>query len=117
MAEIKRVPGKAQGRCRYVVSNGLVWAVATAEGHGTTVAEQTRATLKNLERNLVEVGSGKHLILDATVFLTDMATKAEMDEVWCERIPDGHWPCRACVGTSLAPGDLVEIKVTAKLGE
>lgn len=117
MAEIKRVPGKAQGRCRYVVSNGLVWAVATAEGHGTTVAEQTRATLKNLERNLVEAGSGKHLILDATVFLTDMTAKAEMDEVWCEWIPDGHWPCRACVGTSLAPGDLVEFKVTAKLGE
>jgi len=45
--------------------------------------------------------------------LTDMSKKAEMDEVWCEWIPDDGWPCRACVGTTLAPGDLVEIKVTA----
>jgi len=42
--------------------------------------------------------------------------KAEMDAVWCEWIPDDGWPCRACVGTSLAPGDLVEIKVTAVKG-
>jgi len=45
--------------------------------------------------------------------LTDMSKKAEMDEVWCEWIPDDGWPCRACVGTTLAPGDLVEIKMTA----
>lgn len=36
-----------------------------------------------------------------------------MDEVWCEWIPAGGWPCRGCVGTDLAPGGLVEIKVTA----
>ena len=42
-----------------------------------------------------------------------MATKAEMDAAWCAWIPEGAWPCRACVGADLAPGDLVEIKVTA----
>jgi hypothetical protein len=47
------------------------------------------------------------------VYLADMSTKAEMDEVWCDWIPDGGWPCRACVAVDLAPGDLVEIKVTA----
>jgi enamine deaminase RidA (YjgF/YER057c/UK114 family) len=36
-----------------------------------------------------------------------------MDGVWCDWIPAGGWPNRACVGTALAPGDLVEIKVTA----
>ena len=40
-------------------------------------------------------------------------TKAEMDAVWCDWMPDDGWPCRACVGTDLAPGDLVEIKLTA----
>lgn len=115
MSDIQRVPGTARGRCRFVVSNGLVWAVATAEGQGDTIADQTEATLKNLEKNLAEAGSGKDLILDATVYLTDMANKSAMDAVWCDWIPDGAWPCRACVGTDLAPGDLVEVKVTAQV--
>jgi enamine deaminase RidA (YjgF/YER057c/UK114 family) len=51
--------------------------------------------------------------VEALVYLTDMSTKAEMDAVWCDWIPDDAWPCRACVGTDLAPGNLVEIKVTA----
>ena len=109
--KIMRTPGTAEGRCRIVEYNGTVWTVATAAG--ATVAEQTRATLAQIEANLREAGTDKHRILEAVVYLTDMSKKAEMDAVWCDWIPDGGWPCRACVGTSLAPGDLVEIKVTA----
>lgn len=108
---IKRIPGSARGRCKTVVHNGFVWTVATAPG--TTVAEQTRAALAQIEASLDEAGTDKHHIVEALVYLTDMSRKAEMDEVWCQWIPDDGWPCRACVGTSLAPGDLVEIKVTA----
>ncbi len=113
MTEIIRAPGGAKGRCRYVTSGDYVWAVATGQEGGATVAEQTRATLEHLEANLIDAGSNKHRILEAVVYLTDMAKKAEMDEVWCDWIPDDGWPLRACVGTDLAPGDLVEIKVTA----
>ena len=108
---ITRIPGGARGRCRIVHTDNLVWTVATAGG--TTVAEQTHAALAAIEDNLRESGTDKHHIVEAVVYLTDMSTKAEMDAVWCEWIPDDGWPCRACVGTSLAPGDLVEIKVTA----
>ena len=111
---IKRIAGGARGRCRSVESDGLVWTVATAQGKGTGVAAQTRATLEHLEANLAEAGSDKHRILEAVVYLADMSCKAEMDEVWCDWIPDGGWPCRACVAVDLAPGDLVEIKVTAR---
>ena len=111
MTDIERTPGGAQGRCRTVAWNGWVWTVAT--GTGQTVAEQTRTTLEALEANLVEAGTDKRHILEAVVYLKDMATKAEMDAVWCDWIPADGWPCRACVGTDLAPGDLVEIKVTA----
>lgn len=111
MTEIERTPGTAHGRCRTVAWNGLVWTVAT--GTGKTVAEQTRTTLEMLEASLEEAGTDKRHILEAVVYLKDMATKAEMDAVWCDWIPDDGWPCRACVGTDLAPGDLVEIKVTA----
>jgi enamine deaminase RidA (YjgF/YER057c/UK114 family) len=89
----------------------MVWTVATAEG--ATVADQTRAALARIEANLQEVQTDKQHIVEAVVYLSDISTKAEMDAVWCDWIPDGGWPCRACVGAALAPGDLVEIKVTA----
>lgn len=108
---IRRIPGAAKGRCKTVAHNGFVWTVATARGE--TVAEQTRAALAQIDASLKEAGTDRHRIVEALVYLTDMSRKAEMDEVWCEWIPDDGWPCRACVGTSLATGDLVEIKVTA----
>lgn len=108
---ITRIKGAAEGRCKTVIHNGFVWTVATAKGK--TVAEQTRATLETIEANLKQAGTDKHCIVEALVYLTDMDTKAEMDSVWCDWIPSEGWPCRACVGTALAPGDLVEIKVTA----
>jgi len=113
MTEIQRTPGNATGRCRLVSAGQFVWTVATAGGQGTTVAEQTRATLVQLEANLLDAGSAKDRIVEAVVYLTDMGKKAEMDAVWCDWIPADGWPNRACVGTALAPGDLVEIKVTA----
>ena len=113
MTGIERTPGGARGRSRIVAHGGLVWTVATAQGRGANVAEQTRATLEILEANLAEAGTGKDRILEAVVYLADMVTKAEMDAVWCGWIPEEGWPCRACVGAALAPGDLVEIKVTA----
>ena len=108
---IVRIPGTADGRCKTVEHDGFVWTVATA--NGATVADQTRAALEQIEVNLNEVGTDKHHIVEAVVYLTDMSKKAEMDEVWCDWIPGDGWPCRACVGTQLAPADLVEIKVTA----
>jgi enamine deaminase RidA (YjgF/YER057c/UK114 family) len=111
MAKIERTNGGARGRSKTVEHRGLLWTVAT--GPGGTVAEQTRTTLAKLEASLLEAGSDKHHILEAVVYLADMATKQEMDEVWCGWIPDDGWPCRACVGTDLHAGDLVEIKLTA----
>ena len=110
---IQRTFGDAKGRCRTVSAGDFIWTVATAGGQGNTVAEQTHATLTVLEANLLEAGSGKERIVEAVVYLTDMNKKAEMDAVWCDWIPADGWPNRACVGTALAPGDLVEIKVTA----
>ena len=93
------------------MAGNLVWTVGT--GNGEDVAEQTQATLEVIEVNLTQVGANKRQIVEAVVYLSDMGKKAEMDAVWCEWIPDGGWPCRACVGTVLAPGDLVEIKEPA----
>lgn len=110
MTDITRYPGQYTGRCKAVSAGDFVWAVAT--GPGATVADQTRAMLDVIDANLTEAGCDKSRIVEATVYLTDMNTKDEMDAVWCAWIGD-NGPCRACVGTNLAPGDRVEVKVLA----
>ena len=113
---IERLAGTAKGRSRASIHNGLVYAVATDDGSSPTVAEQTRATLAAIEATLEEAGSGKNRIVQATVYLRDMATKPEMDQVWCDWIgPPENWPQRACIGTDLAEEDKVEIVVVAAI--
>ena len=113
---ITRLHGLNRGRCRATVFNGLVYAVATDTTGSTGIEAQTAAALAILEALLVEAGSGKDRILQATVYLRDMARKPAMDAVWCDWIgPPENWPQRACVGTDLAGDDLIEIVVTAAL--
>lgn len=113
---IRRLHGKNRGRCRAVVHGGLVYAVATDTTSAKGISEQTRLTLAALEENLIEAGSGKSGLLQATIYLRDMSMKAEMDSVWCAWVGgEENWPQRACVGTDLAGDDLVEVVVTAAL--
>jgi enamine deaminase RidA (YjgF/YER057c/UK114 family) len=111
---IARWAGDARGRSRASAWRDLVFTVATAAEAGPSVADQTRATLGAIDRNLAAAGSDRTRLLSATVYLTDLAGKAEMDAVWCEWIgPAEHWPQRACVQAALVPGTLVEITVIA----
>lgn len=111
---IKRIAGTSRGRCRATVHNGVVYAVATDTTSAADITEQTRQTLKALDNTLNDAGSDKTRLLQATVYLKDMATKAEMDAVWCDWIGgEENWPQRACVGADLAGDDLIEIVVTA----
>ena len=112
MPDIERWRGDATGRSRLTAWRDLVFTVATAPGG--SVAEQTRASLARISANLAEAGADKTRLLSATVYLTDIANKADMDAVWCEWIGDAaNWPQRACVQAALAPGALVEITVVA----
>ncbi|MCY4468759.1 MAG: RidA family protein [Thiotrichales bacterium] len=112
MANIERWRGDARGRSRTSAWRDLVFTVATAPG--ATVAEQTRASLAQISANLAEAGTDNSRLLSATVYLTDIANKAEMDVEWCDWIGDAaNWPQRACVQAALAPGTLVEITVVA----
>ncbi len=115
-AQIERVRGIYQGRNRSSAYKDLVFTVGTADGPDITV--QTRQTLAIIERNLAELGSNKHRILSAQVYLADMRDKPLMDAVWCEWLgPDWrNWPQRACLGVALAGDTLVEIVVTAARG-
>ncbi len=111
-----RLHGNNAGRCRAVIHGGLVYAVATDTSSAQGIAAQTRQTLQALEKNLIDAGSDRTCLLQATIYLQDMAMKSEMDAIWCAWIGDEeNWPQRACVGADLAGDDLIEIVVTARL--
>src|SRR4051812_44552422 len=110
--DIQRFPGNAQGRSRAVAFENLVFSVATAPG-SPSVQEQTRQVLARIEQSLLDGGSDRTRLLSATVYLADIARKAEMDDVWNAWIGPEHWPQRACVQVGLSPGVLVEITVIA----
>lgn len=113
---IKRYPFEGLGRCEAVVSNGIVYAVATDPYCADGIVEQTRNTLHELTRILEKAGSGHAGLLQATVYLADVKQKPLMDTVWLEWIgPEQNWPQRACVGVELYEGCPIEVVATAKV--
>ena len=112
---IERISGCSAGRSPASAWRDLVWTVATAADTSKGIEDQTRQTLAAIDANLAEMGTDKTRIVSAQVFITDMASKPDMDRAWCEWIgPDpANWPQRACLGVALAGDDLVEIVVTA----
>lgn len=111
---IKRLAGGARGRA--TIHDGRVYTVATAADSSLDLAGQTAQTLEALDRNLADAGTDKSRILTATVYVTDIERKDEMDAVWCDWIgPEENWPQRACVCTGLAGTTLVEIALVAAL--
>ncbi|MBT5109334.1 MAG: RidA family protein [Rhodospirillaceae bacterium] len=110
---IERLAGSATGRNRAVSFDNIVFTVATAGAPLADLTEQTRLTLAQLDKNLADAGSDKSRILSATVYITDISKKADMDAVWNPWIGPDNWPQRACIGVALAEGDLVEITLVA----
>lgn len=111
-----RFPENGKGRCSVVVSGGLVYAVATDPTCADGIAEQTHNALRELDRLLAKAGSGKAGLVQATLYLSDISHKPDMDSVWCAWIgPEENWPQRACVGIEIGGGYLIEIVVVATL--
>jgi enamine deaminase RidA (YjgF/YER057c/UK114 family) len=85
-----------------------------ANNPGPTVAKQTKQILSQIDKLLKQAGSHKSKLLSANIWLTDMRTFAEMNEVWEAWVDKGNTPARATVEAKLAaPQYLVEIMVTA----
>ena len=102
-----------QRMSRIVKHNGVAYLCGQV-GSGDSVAEQTRDCLARVDALLAEAGSDNTRILQAIVWLADMADFAEMNAVWDAWVPAGHAPARACGEARLARDTLkVEIIVTA----
>jgi len=110
---IKRLAGTTPTRSRAVIHDGIVYAVTTAPTKTPSLYEQTRDALAAIDRTLADAGSSKSRILRATVYITDMAQKPEMNRAWDEWVDPANPPQRACIGVVLEGQDLVEILVTA----
>ena len=87
-----------------------------AKAPGATIAEQTKDTLDRIDELLAEAGTDKSKLLSATIWLADIGTFNEMNEVWDAWVSEGNAPARACVEAKLAsPQFTVEIGVIAAL--
>lgn len=98
-----------------VVHGGVVYLAGQVAKHrDQDVAGQTRQALAAVDELLVEAGSDRTRILQATVWLARIADFDAMNAVWDEWVPAGHAPARGCVEAKLAREDiLVEIRVVA----
>lgn len=98
---------------KIVKHNGVAYLCGQV-GAGDDVTEQTQDCLSRVDALLAEAGSDREHILQAVIWLADMADFAAMNAVWDAWVPKGHAPARACGEAKLARDVLkVEIIVTA----
>ncbi|MEH7355761.1 RidA family protein [Neobacillus drentensis] len=78
-----------------------------------SVAEQTKQSLENVKAILEAAGSDLQHVVKTTVFLKDMNTFTQMNEVYQSYFTE-NYPARSAVEISRLPKDaLVEIEVIA----
>ena len=77
------------------------------------IKAETEMVMKNLQAILTEAGSGFDQVIKATIFLTDMGTFGQVNEVYGSFFSD-NFPARETVQVSALPKNVnVEISVIA----
>ena len=88
----------------------------TASDRSLDVKGQCQQILDAIDGYLAEAGTDKSKLLSANIWLTDIKTWADMNEVWTAWVDPANTPARATVEAKLAaPGLSIEIMVTAAL--
>jgi 2-iminobutanoate/2-iminopropanoate deaminase len=102
---------------RAVEANGFVFVGGTiADDTSVSMGEQTRNILGKIAGYLKEAGTDMSRVVNASIFVTDLSRKKEMDTAWIEFFGD-NLPARATVGVAdLGGGALIEVVVTALKG-
>lgn len=106
-----------------VVANGVVYTAgqipldpATMELVPGDVADQAARVLRNLDAVLAAAGASWGSAVKTTIFLTDMADFARVNEVYARHLGDAR-PARSTVAVAGLPrGARVEIEVVATVG-
>ena len=90
---------------------GVVGADLTAG-----MEEQTRSITERLDALLADAGTDKTKLLSATLYITDMSLKNEMNKAWTAWIDGPDLPARATIGVAdLGGGCLIVVVVTAAI--
>jgi len=107
--ESKKLLSKAVAHGATVYLSGL-----TAQDRCGGIEAQTVQILSAIDSLLAECGTNKSRLLSATIWLSDIRNRANMNDVWTAWVDPQNLPARACVEARLADPDcLVEIQVTA----
>jgi len=116
----KNAPAAVGPYSHAVIHNNTVYCAgqipldpATGQIVGTTIEDQTRQAMANLEAVLKECRTSLKNIVKTTVFLASMDDFAGMNQVY-EAALDGHKPARSAFQVARLPKDaLVEIECIA----
>ena len=76
------------------------------------MAEQTASALTSLQKVLADVGLDLGDVVKTTVFLTDVTTIDEMNEVYRATFPE-PLPCRSTIGVDGLPAPEFKVEIEA----
>lgn len=98
-----------------VIVNGLIFCAGMVpDTDANDITSQTENVLKQVEAVLERCFSDRGKLVDATIFLADLADYAAMNQVWDAWLPAGKAPARTTVAAKLAdPHWKIEIKIVA----
>lgn len=117
MTEITRIDVGPRMSGAVIHGNTVYLAGQVAlDAQGESVTAQTKNILDRIDALLAKAGTDKSRLLSANIWLSDIATFAEMNAVWDAWIAGVGAPGRATVEAKLAaPQFTVEIAVIAAL--
>ncbi len=114
MTDIKRYNSDKRLSRAVVCGNMVHLAGITADDRSKGMRAQTAEILAKIDALLKTAGTDKSKLLSATIWISDMRAKPEMDEAWAAWADQQNLPARACVEARLgSPDTLVEIMVQA----
>ncbi len=114
MSDIQRLEPGALFSGAVIHGNTVYLSGKVAGDTSGGVAAQTRDILDQIDATLAACGTDRSKLLTVQIWLTDIATWAEMNEVYTAWIDSDNKPCRATVEAALAaPKFLVEIMCIA----
>ena len=96
-----------------VIHNKTVYLAGqvAANAAGKSVAEQTKDILATIDTLLAEAKTDKSRLISATIWLTDMATFAQMNQIWDQWVKPGATPARATVESAQLAGPEYKIEI------
>ncbi len=114
---IERIlPGKRYSEA--VIAGGFIFCSGMVPNDTSLdIAGQTADVLQQIDALLAECGASKADVVDAVIYLADMADYTGMNISWDQWVAAGQAPARATVEARLAdPAWKIEVKVTAYRG-